>query len=149
MTATVWYPYYTLIIQNNLTDLHNHVNNRIFHACKSKVTSCKKITSYKNAMPHGNSTSHLVEISWLISWKFLFTLQYLHFTRGISRVATNVHVCRNEDIVEQYHNTLCFQYSIKSSQTYYLMLCPFAYIIVSICFDYGIYILTLSQQLST
>ena len=49
-------------IQNNLTDLCNHVNNKIFHACKSKVMSCGNVTSCEDAMLHGNSTSHLVEI---------------------------------------------------------------------------------------
>ena len=45
------------IIQNSLTDLCNHLNNKIFHAYKSKVKSHEKITSYKNVTPCGNSTS--------------------------------------------------------------------------------------------
>ena len=54
------------IIQNNLTDLRNHVNNKISHARKSKVISCGKIMSNKNATACGNSSGNsmtrLVEI---------------------------------------------------------------------------------------
>ena len=53
---------YICIIQNNLTNLHNYVNNKILHAGKSIVMSHRKIVSYKNAMPHGNSMSRLMEI---------------------------------------------------------------------------------------
>ena len=68
--ATPWLPqldililhHYTCIIQNNLNDLCNHVDNKILHVCKSKVTSRGNITSCENAMSHGNSMSHLVEI---------------------------------------------------------------------------------------
>ena len=68
--ATPWWPrfdmfitrHYMCIIQNNLIDLHNHVNNKISHACKSKVTCHGKVMSCKNAMSHENSTSFLLEI---------------------------------------------------------------------------------------
>ena len=53
--------HYTCIIQNNLTDLCNHVNNKISHACKSKATSHGNNTFRKNATSHGNSMSYLVE----------------------------------------------------------------------------------------
>ena len=47
----------------HVTDLCNHVNNKISHKCKAKVTSHgRSCTSYKNATPGGNSTSHLLEI---------------------------------------------------------------------------------------
>ena len=40
VAATVWYLYmhcYMCIMQNNLTDLCAHVNNKISHMCKSKA----------------------------------------------------------------------------------------------------------------
>ena len=49
---------YTCIIQNNLTD---HVNNKISHVCKFKVTSHRNVTSCENTTSHGNSMSPLVK----------------------------------------------------------------------------------------
>ena len=53
---------YICIVQNNLTDLRTHVNNKISHACKSKVTSCGNVRSHGNTTSFGNSLSHLVEV---------------------------------------------------------------------------------------
>ena len=53
---------YTCIIQSNLTDLHNLTNNKISHACKSKVTYHGIVMSCDNATSCGNSMSCLVEI---------------------------------------------------------------------------------------
>ena len=50
------------IIQDNLSDLHAHVNNKISHTFKSKLTSRGNVMFGENAMSRENFTSHLVEI---------------------------------------------------------------------------------------
>ena len=70
---------------------------------KSKVVSCGNVMPCENAMSLGNFTSCLVEIQQFVSWKFYFYGKLWHITRKISRVATSVHMCRNEIIVEWYH----------------------------------------------
>ena len=94
--------HYMCIMQNNMTDLHNHLNNKISHARKSKVTSCGNVMSCKNGSSHGNSISWLAEIPWLVFWKFLFPWQNLAFYTWNTSCCR---VCRNEVIIEQYHSS--------------------------------------------
>ena len=85
--------HYTCLIQNNLTDLHNHVNNKISHVCKSKVMSSGNVTSCENATLHGNSMFFSSENSMICSWKFLFPQQNLAFyMQNISCFHTCPHV---------------------------------------------------------
>ena len=70
-----------------------HGSCKISHAYKSKVTCCKM--------------SHLLKIPYLVfhnlsRGNFYFHDKYWHFTREISHVATCVHACKNEVIIEWY-----------------------------------------------
>ena len=88
----------------------NHVNNKISHACKSKVMSLGNVTFHENAMSHQNFTSCLVKIPRLISCISMPNIAF--YTQNIY-VATLVHTCRNKVIVERYHSYVIT--SIKSS----------------------------------
>jgi len=50
-----------------------------------------------------NAMSHHVEMPCLVTWKNIFHGKLLHFTCKILRIATRVHTCRNEVVIEQYH----------------------------------------------
>ena len=98
--------HYTSIIQNNLTNLHNHVNSKISHACKSKVTSHGNVTSYETAKSRGNSVSRLVEILQLVSCFISMANFGISHAKYLILPCMSTHVCRHEVIIELYHT--CF-----------------------------------------
>ena len=108
---------YTCIIQNNWTDLRTRVNIIRFLVrvnATSRLVEMPRLLEMSRlvGMTRLVEMSRLVEIPRLVSWKchdssrgnYYFHGKLWHFTREILRVATRVHACKNELIIERYRN---------------------------------------------